>query len=153
LACAIPSLVRLSQRGAASRSFVIAIAAVVAAGVGYTGWSLLWADPYALSERTVRDSRREVASVMRDLEREVDTILRAAQSRGKAVGPEMDERAAAALQAIDEIVDRAGERLGRLDIDIRTQHNRMDRIAGRTGEAKAMVKQLIDEAKQKAGQS
>lgn len=132
---------------------MIAIATVVAAGVGYAGWSLLWADPYALSERTVRDARREMAAAVRDVGREVDTILRAAKSSGKAAGPAIDQRAAAALQAIDDIVERVGERLDRLDIDVRTQHNRMDRIASRAEEAKAVVKQLADEAKQQGGRS
>lgn len=129
---------------------MIAVATVVAAGVGYVGWSL-WDDPYALSERTVRDGRREMAAAVRDWGREVDTILRAAKSSGKAVGPEIDQRAAAARQAIDDIVERAGERLDHLDIDVRTQHNRMDRIVGRAEEAKAVVTQLADEAKQKGG--
>jgi hypothetical protein len=37
-----------------------------------------------------------------------------------------------------------------LDIGIRTQRNRMDRIETRAGEAREMVKQLAAEAKQKA---
>jgi small-conductance mechanosensitive channel len=128
---------------------VIAVGAVVAAVVAYVTWSVLLGDPYARSERAVRDTRREIAAAMRDFERELETITRKAKPDRNGAGAEIDKRAAAAAQAIDDIVDRANDRLDQLDIDLRTQHNRMDRIERSAAEAKAMVKQLADEAKQK----
>lgn len=128
---------------------MIAVGAVVAAVVAYAAWSLLAGDPYARSERVVRDTRREIATAMRDFERALESITRKATSGRSGAGAEIDKRAAAAAQAIDDIVDRADDRLDGLEIDIRTQHNRMDRIERGAAEAKAMVKQLADEAKQK----
>lgn len=128
---------------------MIAVGAVGAAVVAYVAWSLLVGDPYTRSERAVRDTRRELAAALRDFEREVEAIARKAKPGRGGTGAEIDKRAVAATQAIDEIVDRADDRLDQLDIDVRTQHNRMDRIERSAAEAKAMVKQLADEAKQK----
>lgn len=128
---------------------MIAVGAVLAAAVAYAAWSLFGADAYARSERAVRDTRREIAAAVRDFGREVETIAQKAKAGRSGSGAEIDQRAAAAAQAIDAVVDRADDRLDRLDINVRTQHNRMDRIERSAAEAKAMVKQLADEAKQK----
>ena len=63
---------------------------------------------------------------------------------------EIDKHLAAALQGIDAVVDGARDRLAELDIGIRTQRNRLDRIDGRADEARGMVKELAAEAKQEA---
>jgi hypothetical protein len=62
---------------------------------------------------------------------------------------EIDKRLSATLEAIDDAIERARNRLTDLDIGLRTQRNRMDRIEGRADEAREMVKELADEAKQK----
>jgi signal transduction histidine kinase len=146
----MPPDVKRSERGAASRSFVIAVAVAVVGVAGYGAWSLLRPDPYTLSERIVRDARREVTSEVRDFQRDVDTLLRDTKHAKKEVAANIDKHLAAALHGIDDVVDGARDRLADLDIDIRTQRNRMDRIEGRAEEAREMVKELADEAKQKA---
>ncbi len=140
----MPGGVRLSDRGGASRSFVIAAVAAIAGVVGYAAWSLLRPDPYALSERIVREARRDMAEAVRDFQREIDGAM-----RGKPdASAEIDRHMAAALQAIDDIVDAARDRVADLDIGIRTQRNRIDRLEGRGEEAREMVKELAGEAKQ-----
>ena len=128
---------------------MIAAGAVIVAAVGYVGWSLLAPDPYARSERGVRDSRREIAAAVRSFEREVETIAHKAKPGRSSVEAEIDARAAAATRAIDAIVDRAEDHLDSLDIDVRTQHNRIDRIERSAKEGKALIGQLAEEAKQK----
>lgn len=142
----MPRGVRLSERGAASRLSVIAAATVIAGVVGYAGWSQFRPDPYSLSDRIVREARRDMAAKVRDFQRDVD----AAVSDKQNVSPAIEAHMADALQGIDEIVDEARDRVADLDIDIRTQRNRIDRIEGRAEEAREMVKELADEAKQKA---
>jgi signal transduction histidine kinase len=129
---------------------MIAVAAVVVGGAGYAAWSLLRPDPYSLSERIVRDARREVASEVRDFQRDIDALVRETKRAKKDVAADVDKHLAAALHGIDDVVDGARDRLSDLDIDIRTQRNRLDRIEGRAEEAREMVKELADEAKQKA---
>lgn len=140
--------VRLSERGAA-RSFVIAAAAVIVAVVGYAGWTLLRPDPYSLSERIVRDARRAVAAEVREFQRDVDDLTDRSKADPTAIGAEIDKHLNAALQGIDDVVDGARDRLADLDVGIRTQRNRLDRIDGRADEARGMVKELAAEAKQK----
>jgi hypothetical protein len=144
----MPRGVRLSERGAA-RSFVIALAAVVVAVAGYAGWALLRPDPYSLSERIVRDARREVAAEVREFQRDVDGLVGKSTGDATSVGAEIDKHLNAALQGIEDVVDGARDRLADLDIGIRTQRNRLDRIDGRAEEARGMVKELAAEAKQK----
>lgn len=140
----------LSERGAAGRSFMIAVAAVIVGLVGYVGWSLLRPDPYSLSERIVRDARREVSAEVRDFQRDVDSVVREAKRDKKDVSAVIEQHQSAALQGIDDVVDGARDRMSELDISIRTQRNRLDRIDTRADEARAMVKELADEAKEKA---
>jgi len=142
--------VKFPQRGAASRSFIIALGAVVIAVLGYGAWMFLRPDPYAMSERIVRDARREVAAEVREFQRQVDTLTREARRDKKDIGAEVEKHREVALRGIDDVVDGARDRLAELDIAIRTQRNRMDRIEGRAEEAREMVKELADEAKQKA---
>jgi hypothetical protein len=142
--------VKLSERGAASRSFVIAAGAAVVAVLGYAAWAFLRPDPYSLSERIVRDARREVAAEVREFQREIDTLLRTAKQEKRDVSAELDKRQAEAMRGIDDVVDGARNSLSELDIAVRTQRNRMDRIDARADEAREMVKELAEEAKQKA---
>ena len=148
----MPRGVILSERGAA-RSFVIAMAAVIVAVVGYAGWSLLRPDAYSLSERVVRDARRGLAAEVRDFHRDIESLVRNAKD-GDAASAEIDKILADANRGIDDVVDGARDRMGELDIGIRTQRNRLDRIDSRADEARGMIKELAAEAKQKltAGQ-
>lgn len=146
----MPGGVKLSSRGAASRSFVIAAAAVIVGLAGYAGWSLLRSDPYAVSERIVRDARREVAAEVREFQRDIDGLERDTKRSKKDLAAEIDKHLDKAQRGIDDVVDGARDRLADMEIGIRTQRNRMDRIETRAGEAREMVKQLATEAKQKA---
>lgn len=138
-----------SERGAA-RSFVIAVVAVIVAVVGYGGWSLLRPDPYSLSERIVRDARRESSAEVREFQREVDGLVRQAKDDKRDISADVDKRLSVALQGIDDVVEGARDRLSELDIAIRTQRNRLDRIDSRAEEARGMMRELAAEAKQKA---
>jgi hypothetical protein len=129
---------------------MIAVAAVIIGLVGYVGWALVRPDPYSLSERIVRDARREVSAEVRDFQREVDAVVRGAKRDKKDVDGVIDQHMTAAMQGIDDVVDGARDRLSELDISIRTQRNRLDRIDTRAEEARSMVRELADEAKQKA---
>jgi hypothetical protein len=128
---------------------MIALGAVVVAVAGYAAWMFLRPDPYSLSERIVRDARREVAVEVREFQREVDTLVRAAKQEKRDVSAEIDKHLAEAMRGIDDVVDGARDSLSELDIAVRTQRNRMDRIDARADEAREMVKELAEEAKQK----
>lgn len=146
----MPRGVMLSERGAAGRSFVIAVAGVIVALVGYVGWALLRPDPYSLSERIVREARREVSAEVRDFQRAVDAAAREGQRDKKDVSSTIEQQRTEAMKGIDDVVDGARDRLAELDISIRTQRNRLDRIDTRAEEARSMVNELATEAKQKA---
>ena len=138
-----------SEQGAASRSFVVGVTAVVLGVAGYTTWSLLRPGPESMSERVVRDARREVAAEVREFERKLDALSHDTKRDRKDMRVEIDKRLSATLEAIDDAIERARNRLTDLEIGLRTQRNRMDRIEGRADEAREMVKELADEAKQK----
>jgi len=142
--------VNRTERGAARRSFVIALAVAAIAILGYAAWAFLRPDPYSLSERIVRDARREVAAEVRDFLRDVDEVVGNAKRDKKDVAAEVDKRLSVTLREIDDVVDGARDRLAELDIALRTQRNRMDRIEGRAEEAREMVKEHANEVKQKA---
>jgi len=146
---AISARVRLSLRGKVSRSFVVAVAIAIVAVAGYVAWTYLRHDPYTVSERIARDARRGVAAEVREFQHDIDTLTHAPQGK-KDVNAEVDKHLAAALQGIDDVVAEARDRLADLDIAVRTQRNRMDRIDGRADEAREMLKELAEDAKQKA---
>lgn len=140
-----------SQRGATSRSFILAVTGAALALGGYVAWTLLRPDPYAVSERIARDARREVAAEVRDFQREMDALMQK-RRRGDAenLAAEIDKRLGIALQGVEDVVDGARDRLMDLDIGIRTQRNRLDRIQARAAEAEEMIRELAQEAKEKA---
>ena len=137
-----------SERGAA-KSFVIAVTAAIVAVVGYAGWTLFRPDPYSLSERIVRDARRDLAGEVRDFQRDVDGLVRNAKDGNGGVSAEIDKALAKATEGIGDVVDDARDRMAELDIAIRTQRNRLDRIDSRADEARGMIKELAAEAKQR----
>jgi hypothetical protein len=138
--------VMLSERGRASGSFLLAVVAVVALVGGYVAYSLLRPDPYELSERVVRDSRRLLSAEVREFQRDVDGALR----NGAGAERQVDEVTASALRDVDAVVDDARDQLAELDISLRTQRNRMERIDGRAREAREMIEEYAAEAKNKA---
>jgi hypothetical protein len=144
----MPAGVRLTVRGLRAGRFVIALAAVIIGLAGYVGWVLLRPDPYSLSERVVRDARREISAEVR--ESSASWTECATRSAKKDVHATIEKHQADAIRGIDDAVDGARDRLSEMDISIRTQRNRLDRIDSRAEEAKNMVNELATEAKQKA---
>jgi hypothetical protein len=147
---AISARVRLPVWGSVSRSFAIAVGIAIVGVAGYVTWTYLRPDPYTVSERIARDARRGVAAEVREFQRDVDTLMHESPQTKKNIPAEIDKHLAAALQGIDDVIAEARDRLGDLDIAVRTQRNRMDRIDGRADEAREMVKELAEDAKQKA---
>jgi hypothetical protein len=141
-----------SERGRVSGSFLLAVVTVVAAIGGYTVYSLLRPDPYELSERIVRDSRRLLSSEVREFQREVDTTVRETKRKGKDAADQVDRLVGDAMRGIDRVVDDARSQLADLDVELRTQRNRMGRITGRAQEAREMIEEYAEEAKAKAGE-
>ncbi len=140
----------MSERGRASGSFLLAISAVVLAIGGYLAWGFLRPDPYALSERVVRDARRGLAYEVREFQRGLEEIVREAKRSGKDVAGSIEDSADKARKGIDGVLEDASESLADLDLELRTQRNRIDRIETRAQEARAMVGQYAEEAKAKA---
>ena len=140
----------MTERGRTSGSFLVAVGLVVVAVGGYLGWTFLRPDPYALSERVVRDARRALASQVREFQRDLDRAVREAKSGGGDVAAGVDAAAAKANQGIDQVVAEARGQLADIDVELRTQRNRMDRIETRADEARAMIAEFAEEAKAKA---
>jgi len=140
----------MNERGRTSGSFLLAVAAVLVGVGGYAAWTVLRPDPYALSERVVRDSRRALASEVREFQRELDDVVRAARQDGKDAAAAIDREAGKALAGVDELVDEARDQLADLDVQLRTQRNRLDRIESRAQEARDMVAEYAEAAKAKA---
>jgi hypothetical protein len=139
-----------STRGRSSPSFVFAVAALVAAVVGYGAWRFLRSNDNATSEELVREFARAAG-------REVSAFRREARSlSGKKFGDgeslsaalaALDEKAAKTLDRIEEQGEQARARLSELDIAIRTQRNRYQRIETRQDEAKEMVSGVVEDVK------
>lgn len=141
------------KRLQASPSFIVTVSAVVLLAVGYLAWSVLRPNPYVRSERVVREARRELTYQVREFQRNLDDVVR--QARGKERDPAVaiDEAAERAKQGIDEVVEAARDRLTDLDIELRTQRNRMNRIETRAQEARDMIVEVAEQAKTRARNS
>lgn len=140
----------MSERGRASASFLIAIGVAVLAVGGYGAWVLLRPDPYALSERVVRDARRALASEVREFQKQLDDVVREARKKNGDIGKAVDAAADQARRDLDDVVGDAHERLSELEVELRTQRNRMDRIETRAQEAREMINDFAESAKAKA---
>lgn len=140
----------MNQRGRASGSFLIAVGVAVLAVGGYLAWSFLRPDPYALSERVVRDSRRALAYEVREFQRGLDDVVRDARKSNADVGKAIDSAADRARQDVDDVVSDARDRLSEIDVELRTQRNRMDRIEARAQEAREIINEFAQETKAKA---
>lgn len=140
----------MNERGRTSGSFLIALGIVVLAVGGYLGWSYLRPDPYALSERVVRDARRSLSFEVREFQRNLDDVVRNARKSNKDVGAAIDQAADRARQDLDRVVSTARDKLAEIDVALRTQRNRMDRIDSRAQEAREIVTEFAEETKAKA---
>ncbi len=138
------------KRLQASPSFLVAVTAVVVIAVGYLAWSVLRPDPYVRSERVVREARRELAYQVREFQRNLDDVVRQARGAGRDPAQAIDEAAARAQKNLEQVVDAARDRLADLDVELRTQRNRMNRIETRAREARDMVVEAAEQAKAKA---
>ena len=140
----------MNERGRASGSFLVAVGVAVLAVGGYLAWTFLRPDPYALSERVVRDARRALASEVREFQRDLDDVVRDAKKQNADVGAAVDAAADTARKDLDDVVAEARDRLGEIDVELRTQRNRMDRIETRAQEAREMIGEFAEETKAKA---
>ncbi len=140
----------MNERGRASGSFLLAIGAVALAIGGYLAWGFLRPDPYALSERAVRDARRALAYEVREFQRGLEDVTREAKQSGKDVAAAVDESAATARKGVDQVIEDARTQLSDLDVELRTQRNRMDRIETRAQVARDLFAVYAEEAIAKA---
>lgn len=140
----------MNERGRTSGSFLIAVGIVVLAVGGYLVWSYVRPDPYALSERVVRDARRSLSFEVREFQRNLDGVVRSARKSNKDVGAAIDQAADRARQELDQVVSAARGKLAEIDVALRTQRNRMDRIESRAQEAREIVTEFAEETKAKA---
>jgi hypothetical protein len=140
----------MNARGRASGSFLIAVGVVILAVGGYLAWTFLRPDPYALSERVVRDARRALAYEVREFQRGLDDVVRNARRSNADVGKAIDAAADKARKDLDDVVTDARDRLSEIDVELRTQRNRMDRIEIRAQEAREIVTEFAEETKAKA---
>ncbi|MFN8641545.1 MAG: hypothetical protein U0802_07780 [Candidatus Binatia bacterium] len=140
----------MNERGRASGSFLISVAVVVLAVGGYLAWTFLRPDPYALSERVVRDARRALASEVREFRRDAEIAVRDVRKQNGDAAAAVDAAADKARRDLDEVIDAARRQLGEIDVELRTQRNRMDRIETRAQEAREMIAEYAEEMKTKA---
>lgn len=140
--------------GRSSPSFRIAVAALVLAVVGYAAWLYFRPNPYAVSERIVRDFVARASGDVRDFRRDLRSLLSKAKQRElkpDAIRAEIDEIVDSANRRIDEHYDKTIDELLDLEIRLRTQRNRRNRIATRAEEAKELIADLAAEAKENLG--
>lgn len=138
------------KRLQASPSFLAVATGVVLLAVGYLAWSVLRPDPYVRSERVVREARRELAYQVREFQRNLDDVVRQARNAQRDPAQAIDEAAGQAQKALDRVVDESRDRLADLDVELRTQRNRMNRIETRAQEARDMIVEVAEQAKAKA---
>jgi uncharacterized membrane protein YccC len=135
-----------------SPSFQIAVAGLLLAVVGYALWSYFRPNPYAVSEQMVRDFIGRASTDVRDFRRDLQALVSRAKQKeleADALIAEIDQLVASASQRVDQHYDEAIDRLLDLEIRLRTQRNRRGRIATRANEAKELIADLGEEAKEK----
>ncbi|HSP98730.1 MAG TPA: hypothetical protein VL049_16025 [Candidatus Dormibacteraeota bacterium] len=128
----------------------MAIGVVVLAVGGYLAWTFLRPDPYALSERVVRDARRALAYEVREFQRDLDDVVRDAKKKNGDVGAAIDGAADKARKDLDDVVSDARDRMSEIDVELHTQRNRMDRIETRAQEAREIINEFAEDTKAKA---
>lgn len=143
----------MNARGRTSGSFLVAIGVVALAIGGYLAWTILRPDPYALSERIVRDARRTMAYEVREFQRNLDEVVREAKKNNEDVAGAIDAATDEVRQELDDVVSAARDRLSELNVQLRTQRNRMDRIDGRAQEAREIITEFAEETKAKLSET
>lgn len=140
----------LSSSGRSSPSFLFAVGAVVLAVVVYGAWSFLRPTAQSSSEDLVREFSRQIGREVSNFRREARDLSdkRFADKKAKeAALAAIQEKAEKAIRRIEEQGDQAREELADLDIAIRTQRNRYQRIETREDEAKEMVNGVAEDLK------
>jgi hypothetical protein len=140
----------LSSNGRSSPSFLFAIATVAVSVVGYAAWSFLRPSAEAASEEIVRQFARTAGREVSAFRREARAISGkrfSDEASRKAALAAIDERAEKAIRRVEQQGDQAREDLAGLDIAIRTQRNRHQRIETREAEAKEMVNGVAEDLK------
>lgn len=140
----------MSEKQGISPSFVIAIAVVVFAVVGYFGWQYLAPNPAGESELIVRDLSSAIAAEVGPFRRELRSVQRAA--RASADRQEALQKLDDLAQDVgDRIVDLADEATTRIEmvrgISLSTMENRLARVRRLSLEGRARVGQMVAEAK------
>lgn len=138
--------------GKSSPSFLIAVTVLVLSVVGYAAWSYLRPGPYAVSEQIVRDFVGTLSGEVRDFRRDLRALGKKGESdpsKVDAVVAEIDQLVLKAKTEIDDQMELAVDELLDLDIRVRTQRNRRDRLDKRAGEAAELVVDLAEETKEK----
>jgi hypothetical protein len=140
----------LSSSGRSSPSFLLAVGALILAIVVYAGWSFLRPTAHSASEDLVREfSRtigREVSTFRREARGLADKRFADKNAKDAAIAA-LQEKAEKTIRRIEEQGDQAREDLADLDIAIRTQRNRYQRIETREDEAKEMVNGVAEDFK------
>ena len=141
----------MNERGRASGSFLMAIGVVALAVGGYLGMDLSAAGPV----RVVRAGGAGCAPGVglrgaREFQRSLDDVVRDTKKKNGDVPAAIDAAADKARQELDDVVSGARERLSEIDVELRTQRNRMERIETRAQEAREIVTEFAEETKAKA---
>jgi chromosome segregation ATPase len=140
----------LSSSGRSSPSFLFTVGAVVLAVVVYGSWSFLRPTAHSASEDLVREFSRQIGREVSNFRREArelaDKRFADKQAKDAAVAA-IQEKAEKAIRRIEEQGDQAREELAELDIAIRTQRNRYQRIETREDEAREMVNGVAEDLK------
>jgi hypothetical protein len=140
----------LSSSGRSSPSFIFAVGGLVLAVVLYAAWSFLRPTAHSASEDLVREFSRQVGREVSTFRREARALSgkRFEDKQGKdAALAAIQEKAEKTIRRIEEQGDQAREDLAGLDIAIRTQRNRYQRIETREDEAKEMVNGVAEDSK------
>jgi len=77
-------------------------------------------------------------------------VVRDARKSNADVGKAIDTAADKARKDLDDVVTDARDRLSEIDVELRTQRNRMDRIETRAQEAREIITEFAEETKAKA---
>lgn len=137
-----------------SLSFSVALTLVIVLVVGYLTRHIWWPGPVARSERIVRQFATDTYKLVAAYRRSLATgRKRASDKKADPAAQEafIEERANEALRSLQDLTDKAEERLDTLEgLPLRTLHNRLARIRNRFAEATAMIRDEADRAKNAA---
>jgi len=87
---------------------------------------------------------------VREFQRSLDDVVRDTKTKNGDIPAAIDAAAEKARKELDDVVTSARDRLSEIDVDLRTQRNRMDRIETRAQEAREIITEFAEETKAKA---